>query len=271
MIQVEHLFAGYGGAPVLHDVSFRVATGENISIIGPNGCGKTTLLRAMAATLPYTGTVSIDGQQIRSMKRKDLAKRIAMLSQNTQLYFNYTVYETVMMGRYVHRSESILQRISQTDRAAVEAALRQLGLWDLRERDADTLSGGQLQRVFLAKILAQDPDIILLDEPTNHLDLSFQVELIQFLRAWSERAQKTTIGVLHDVNLAMLLSDRVLLLDEGYIRADGPCTTVFAGQALPAAYGMDVAGYMLKSLKKWESFLPASYGDKNTEMDSNQA
>lgn len=261
MIQVEQLSAGYGGAPVLHNVSFSVAAGENLSIIGPNGCGKTTLLRAMAATMPHTGVVRIDGQDTRSMKRKALAKRIAMLSQNTQLYFNYTVYDTVMMGRYVHRSDSILQRTSQMDRSAVEAALRQLDLWDLRERDADTLSGGQLQRVFLAKILAQDPDIILLDEPTNHLDLSFQVDLIRFLRDWSLREQKSAIGVLHDVNLAMLLADRVLLLDEGHVRAYGACTEVFAGEALQTAYRMDVGAYMRETLHKWEGFRPPTPDD----------
>lgn len=255
MIKVKEISAGYGGADVLHDISFSLDPGENLSIIGPNGCGKTTLLRVIAGTIGFSGEVLLNDSSVRSMRKKVLGKKVAMLSQHTQIYFNYTVFEIVMMGRYVHGSGSLLDRPSKFDRLAVETALKRVGMLELKDRDVDTLSGGQLQRVFLAKLLAQDPDVILLDEPTNHLDLSYQVEMIRFLKEWSAKEKKTVIGVLHDINLAMLLSDKVLLMEDGRIKALGKCKEVFSSGALESAYKMDVAGYMLEMLKQWEEIL----------------
>lgn len=252
MIEVKGLSAGYGGTDVLHDISFSLRPGDALSIIGPNGCGKSTLLRAMAGVLPFSGEVLIDGESIRGMEQKHLAKKVSMLSQSTQVYFNYTVFETVMMGRYVHARGGILGGSTGEDRAAVEAALQAVDLSSLRDREVDTLSGGQLQRVFLAKILAQSPDIILLDEPTNHLDFSYQLSLVRFLKDWAAKEKKTVIAVLHDINLALLLSEQILLLEDGVTRAFGQSRDVLSGDALAQTYQMDVVGYMLESLKKWE-------------------
>lgn len=263
MITLHDVKAGYNGTQILHGVSFELKDGENLSIIGPNGCGKTTLLRAIAGTLPFTGDILLDGVNIKTMKRKALAKKVSMLSQTTQLYFNYTVLETVMMGRYVHEDGGLFRSVSDTDKNAVMAALETVDMLCLKDREVDTLSGGQLQRVFLAKILAQDPDIILLDEPTNHLDLSYQIELIRFLNAWSKRDGKMVIGVLHDINLAMLLTDNVLLMENGCIRAFGTNKEIYTSDVLGAAYKMDVAGYMLETLRKWERLL----NDKQIEVN----
>ena len=252
MISVEQLCAGYDGNRVVHEVSFALQPCENLSIIGPNGCGKTTLLRAISGTLSHTGKILIDGQDATTLKKKHLAQKIAMLSQSNQIYFNYSVYDTVMMGRYVHSSQRLFDSETPEDRAAVENALQCTGLLALKSREVDTLSGGQLQRVFLAKLIAQNPDIILLDEPTNHLDLSYQVEMIHFLTQWASRERKIIIGVLHDINLAMMLSDKVLLMENGHVTAFGKCTEVFAGDAFQQAYRMDVPGYMLGTLRKWE-------------------
>ncbi len=253
MITLKDVRAGYDGVEILHGISFQIKQGESISIIGPNGCGKTTLLRAIAGTLPFTGEILFNDKDIRKFKRKALAKKVAMLSQTTQLYFNYTVFDTVMMGRYVYETGGLFGGISEVDRLAVMGALETVGMLELKDREVDTLSGGQLQRVFLAKILAQDPDIILLDEPTNHLDLSYQIELIRFLNKWSKQEGKTVIGVLHDVNLAMLLAENVLLMEDGNVKAYGLIQEVYASDVLTSAYKMDVAAYMLETLKKWES------------------
>lgn len=255
MIKLNNIRAGYNGTEILHGISFELNNGDNLSIIGPNGCGKTTLLRAIAGTLPYSGDVLLCGTDIKSMKRKELAKRVAMLSQTTPLYFNYTVLETVMMGRYVHESGGLFSGESDADKSAVMSALETVDMLTLKDREVDTLSGGQLQRVFLAKILAQDPEIILLDEPTNHLDLSYQIELIRFLKTWSKRQGKMVIGVLHDINLAMLLTDNVLLMEDGCIKAFGKNKDIYSSDVLTSAYKMDVAGYMLESLGKWENIL----------------
>lgn len=252
MITVKNVRASYDSGEVLHNISFEVKDGESLSIIGPNGCGKTTLLRAIAGTLPFSGEVLLDCVSIQKMKRKALAKKVSMLSQTTQYYFNYTVLDTVMMGRYVYENGGLLGGVSKEDKCIVEAALKTVGMLELKDREVDTLSGGQLQRVFLAKVLAQNPDIILLDEPTNHLDLSYQIELIQFLNNWSKQEKKTVIGVLHDINLAMLLSDNVMIMEDGYVKAFGKNRDVFSSNVLANTYKMDVASYMLEMLKKWE-------------------
>lgn len=255
MISIQDVRAGYGENEILHGITFDVKMGENLSIIGPNGCGKTTLLRTIAGTMPFTGDILCKEESIRNMKRKTLAKKISMLSQTIHVYFNYTVFDTVMMGRYVYESTGLFGGISEKDKLVVNEALKTVGMLELKDREIDTLSGGQLQRVFLAKVLAQDPDIILLDEPTNHLDFSYQIEMIRFLKHWAFQKKKTVIGVLHDINLAMQLSDQVLLLEEGKIRAFGNCRDIFSSDALNNAYKMDVAGYMLETLKKWEDIL----------------
>ncbi len=253
MLSVRNVCAGYDGKQVLFDVSFEIEKGEQLSIIGPNGCGKTTLLRAIANIIPFSGQILLDGSPINILKRKNIAKKIAFLSQIMHIYFNYTVFETVMMGRYPHMKKSLFPGESAVDKEAVEAALLAVHMQDFKNRDISTLSGGQLQRVFLAKILAQEPDFILLDEPTNHLDLSYQVELIQFLKQWSIQNNKSVIGVLHDINLAMNLSDKFLILDKGAVKAYGDRNQSLTTSVLSDVYKMDINEYMKQSLKQWEA------------------
>lgn len=244
MLEVKNVSAGYGDIKVLHDVSFCLQAGENLSIVGPNGCGKTTLLRTIANIISYDGCITIDGEDIKNIKRKTLARKLALMSQINSIYFDYTVYETVMMGRYAYKKRNLLADNSQEDIIAVEEALTTLHICDIRNRDISTLSGGQLQRVFLAKILAQGPEIILLDEPTNHLDLTYQVELIDFLKTWSEKNKGSVIGVLHDVNHAIRLSENIILIDKGKIEASGTIEHVLNSKLLQKVYKLDVKNYM---------------------------
>ena len=251
MLQAEHICCGYGGEPVVRDVSFSVKPGEHLCIMGPNGCGKTTLLRALAGLLPRQGSITIAGQDLRGMKRRQIARNVAMMSQLTSVYFSYTVYETVMLGRYAHRGPGALQGADRQDREIVLDCLERTGLLPLADRPITQLSGGQLQRVFLARTFAQSPRIILLDEPTNHLDLKYQVELVAELRRWSAAGDRCVVGVLHDINLALEFADRVLLLEKGEVRGIYPADD-FDLEALSRVYQMDVAGYMRRCLKKWE-------------------
>lgn len=252
MLEVNGLCAGYDGTDVLHDVSFAVSPGENLCILGPNGCGKTTLLKAVASLLPFKGEIRLGGQDLRRMKRRDIAARIAVMSQTSGIYFSYTVRETVMLGRYQHMKHGLFTAASAADREVVEQCLAATGLADLQDRQIDTLSGGQLQRVFLARTLAQQPQIILLDEPTNHLDLQHQVELIDYLKEWSRADGHAVIGVLHDVNLALRLSDHLLFLRDGRTAGMGKADELLTAGFLQAVYDMDVAGYMKTSLQQWE-------------------
>ncbi|GHV37502.1 iron ABC transporter [Spirochaetia bacterium] len=255
MLEIKNLYAGYGGADVIKNINLEANRGEILCIAGPNGCGKSTLLKSIARLLPYRGSISINFDQghcrdIAGLKRRELAKRIALLGQSSQIYFPYTVYDTISLGRYVHTS-GFLKNLSAEDREIIANTIRRLELEDVRDQLITELSGGQLQRVFLARTLVQDPEIILLDEPTNHLDLKHQIELLQYLSAWVREKGRIIIGVLHDLNLVHRFSDRVALMRNGEIVSRGKPAEVLNGQDLRKVYGMDIRGFMRESLEKW--------------------
>ena len=259
LLKAEHICCGYGGDPVVKDISFQVEEGESLCILGPNGCGKTTLLRGLAGILPVEGEVSVEGQSLAGMSARQRGRRIALMSQLSETYFAYTVYETVMLGRYVHRKRGLFAGKNPEDESIVEESLRKVGMLPLADRLITELSGGQLQRVYLARTFAQDPQVILLDEPTNHLDLKYQVELAEHLKEWAGRGNRCLVGVFHDINLALSFADRVLLMDEGRIAALEQAEH-FKPELLNEVYGLDVGAYMRSALKRWEE------GDKNEPL-----
>lgn len=252
MLTVENVSCGYGSNMVVKEVSFAVNENEILCILGPNGCGKTTLLRAIAGLLPSSGKVSIDGVDIRQTERKKMAAQIGFMNQITSVTFTYTVYETVMMGRYAHQKSGIFTAEQKNDKAMVLQSLNQVGMFELKDRQITELSGGQLQRVFLARVLAQNPHIILLDEPTNHLDIKYQIELMDQMREWAKKEKRCVVGVLHDINHAFMFADKILLLKNGCVETF--CTAdAFDLYSLNAAYNTDVKSYMQNSLKRWKS------------------
>ena len=253
MLELKNVSAGYGKTDVLHDISCTFTEGSCWCILGPNGCGKTTLLRVMAGLLPHSGQVLLDGQEISTRKRRELAGRIALMSQINTVYFPYTVYDAVMLGRYQHMKGSLLGSPSREDRESVERCLEYTDLSDLRSRMLNELSGGQLQRVFLARAMAQEPVTLLLDEPTNHLDIRNQVELADYLHHWCEDGKHTVIGVIHDINLALRLSRNVLIMREGRIMRKGNFSAIADSEFLYSIYGMDLLGYMREASKLWNS------------------
>lgn len=252
LLRAEHITCGYGGEPVVRDVSLTVAEGERLCVLGPNGCGKTTLLRALTGLLPYDGQVTVCGTDAKKLTRRELACRVGLMSQLASVYFAYTVYETVGMGRYARqKSRWLPDRDQPEDRQAVRESLERTGLWPLRDRLITELSGGQLQRVFLARTFVQDPAVILLDEPTNHLDLKYQAELTDALRAWSALGGRCVVGVFHDLSLALSFADRVLVMEKGAELAQCPADALDR-TLLDRVYGMDVAGYMRDMLQRWQ-------------------
>lgn len=253
MLTLKNVSAGYNGIDVIQNINLNVSEGENLCILGPNGCGKTTLIKTIAGLLPHKGSIKIDNKSISTMKRTDVAKKIAVMSQISSIYFSYTVYETVLLGRYLHM-KGTFKGPSLRDKEYADKCLKAVDLHSLKNKQINTLSGGQLQRVYLARTLAQEPSIILLDEPTNHLDLKNQAELIDFLKNWSKQEDHTVIGVLHDLNLALKLADNVLLLDKGKTAAYGKTEDVVSSKIINDVYDLDVAGYMIDSLKQWEDF-----------------
>lgn len=251
-IRLQNIHAGYGKTEVLHGITFSVEEGERAAILGANGSGKTTLLRVIAGILPAQGDVLLHGQKLSEMKRRQVASQVAMMMQVSQTYFSYTVEETVLLGRYA-RTEGRFGKCTPEDQAAVDKALSLCGLTELKDRSVSTLSGGQLQRVFLARTMAQDTPVILLDEPTNHLDLKIQAELMGHLKEWSKEKGHTLLGVYHDINLALSMADRFIVMKEGTILYDGDEKALLEGDVLQEAYEMDVAAYMRDQYERWRT------------------
>ena len=259
MLTVKNLSCGYGPINIIKDLSLEAERGEVLAIIGPNGCGKTTLLRALARLLPYRGQIFVESSrlagsqtEISSIPRRTLAQKIALLSQAGGIYFPYTVYETAALGRYSN-STSLIKNLSASEREIIREVLEKLGLWEDKDRMINELSGGQLQRVFLARTLIQDPGLILLDEPTNHLDLKHQIELLEYLSLWAREKNRAVIAVLHDLNLARRFANRAALMCSGEIVSSGKCETVLSEEIVKEIYGIDIKAFMIESLALWKN------------------
>jgi iron complex transport system ATP-binding protein len=260
MLEIKELCAGYGAIKgnsandnndVIHNINFNAQKGESLCIMGPNGSGKSTLLKCIARILDYRGEILLEGHDAARIPRKEFAKKIALLSQSTQVFFPYTIYETVAMGRYAYL-QGFLKNLSLEDREIIEDILRKLDIWDIKDRMIDELSGGTLQRVFLARTLAQTPDVILLDEPANHLDLKHQIELLDFIKKWISENNKTLIGVFHDLTMARRFCDSGVLLDNGTIAASGKIEEILHGETLSKVFGINIGNFMRESLAMWQ-------------------
>ena len=251
MLVLSHVSTGYDKKKIVKEISLTAKKGQVVGIIGPNGCGKTTLLRAISGILPYEGSIQMDGEEISSFKRKTLARKVALLTQVSEIYFPYTVYETVALGRYAHQS-SLALTLSDKDKAIIEESIAKVGLMSEKDRMINELSGGQLQRVFLARTLTQCPDIILLDEPTNHLDLKHQIDLLTHLKEWVKGDNRQVIAVLHDLNLVQQFTDEVVLMRDGKLLRRGSTAEILGSEDLKTAYEMDVKQFMLDTLSKWQ-------------------
>jgi len=250
MLTLKNVSVGYGGLPIVKNINLQIK--ENISIVGPNGCGKTTLLKAIANILPVYGDIYLENKPFKAMKRSEISAQIALLSQQPAIYFSYSVFDTVMMGRYVHIKDRFLRVPTKQDNDIVINSLKAVNLFESKDKEISKLSGGQLQRTFLAQVLAQEPRIILLDEPTNHLDLKCQVETIDHLKEWAKQDGCIVVGVLHDINLALELSDNILVMKDGEIKATSSAAKITTDGLLNDVYDMDVAEYMKKSYKRWD-------------------
>ena len=250
MLEIKNLYTGYDKKEIIKNINFNVKRGENLCIVGPNGCGKSTLLKSIANILEYKGNIKIDGKEVSELSRLELAKKVGLMSQITQLYFPYTVYDTVSLGRYAY-SKGAFGKLSSQDIEIIVDSMKKVGIYELKDKMITELSGGQLQRVFLARVFAQNPDVILLDEPTNHLDFKHQIELLENLDDWVKNNNKIAVGVLHDLNLVQYFADKVLILQDGKEVDYGLPEDVFSGYTLNEVYGINIKDFMKNILQKW--------------------
>jgi iron complex transport system ATP-binding protein len=251
MLQFKNVNCGYTDFNICKNINWNVRKGEFTCIIGPNGAGKTTLLKSISGIVNYQGDIFLEDKSLKNIKRKVLGRKIALLSQNSASYFSYSIYDTVMLGRYPHL-EGFFGVPKAKDHQIVLDALEQVELLEQKDDKIDALSGGQLQRVFLARTIAQQPEIILLDEPTNHLDFKYQVEILDFVKKWLKKDKKIVIAVLHDLNLVQKYSDDVLLLHHGQIFSKGKTKEVLTKENLEQVYGIDVKQWMQSLLSLWD-------------------
>jgi ABC-type cobalamin/Fe3+-siderophores transport system ATPase subunit len=242
LLSTNNVTIRYEARTVLRNVSLGVNAGEVLALIGPNGVGKSTLLRACSGTLkPIGGSITIDGQDVHRLRVEQRAKLIAVVPQAVRLPEAFSVCETVLMGRTPYLGW--LGRESESDRSAVQAALDRTSTLDLADRAIGELSGGEQQRVLIARALAQSAHTLLLDEPTAHLDLKHQASVLSLVCDLAHAEDYVVLIALHDLNLAAQYADRVALLSNGGVAAIGTPEEVLTEERLSPAYGLRIAVY----------------------------
>ena len=277
MLEVKALSARLGQKQVLEDLSFSLEEGRWLMIAGPNGAGKSTAVKAMTRGVDYQGSILFEGEDIRKKKSAELARCMGVLAQSNPVSYSFTVEEVVSLGRYSHtpglfssdrrragkaKKEAQEKKISDEqngetqdrntpERDMVEYALELTGMASRRRQSVLTLSGGELQRTFLAQALAQDPKLLILDEPTNHLDLLYQKQVFELIGEWLKTPGRAVISVTHDLSLAKAYGTEVLLMDQGRKAAWGRAEEVLTAETLKRVYRMDVYDWMRKMLSQW--------------------
>ena len=239
-ISVQGIRVEYDSRPVLDDFSLKVYTGEFIVIIGPNGSGKTTLLRTVARALqPARGAIVVDGHDIAQLRASELSQRVGTVPQHTPASFDFTCFDITLMGRTPYLSP--LAHLSAEDLSIVKEVMNETGVWELRDRYFTQISGGERQRVIIARALAQEPQILLLDEPTANLDLRYQLEIMDLLGRLNTERGITIVCVMHDLNLALMAADKFVLLDNNsQIHAMGTAADVLTSVSIESVYGVSV-------------------------------
>lgn len=233
MIELQHISVSFGKREILHDICAEIAEGRITAVMGPNGCGKTTLLRCIGGLLkPSHGQVILGGRRVQDYSTRALAQQVAFVRQQAQTDFDFSAFETVLMGRNPYQKR--LQNESQADWDIVERCMRQTNTWHLRFARPGEMSGGEMQRVMIARALAQETPVLLMDEPVSNLDIAHQLEIMRLLKG----TDKSVVIVIHDLNLALQFCDDLLLFHQGNLLYHGTMAGGLTAENICTAYGV---------------------------------
>jgi iron complex transport system ATP-binding protein len=234
-LAISDLSFGYNGSATLEDVFLEVGTGEMVSLVGPNGAGKSTLIKCIDRILkPQKGTMLIDGKEASRMASKDYSRMMGYVPQSTTEVFPYTVFDIVLMGRRPH----IGWRVSRRDVRVVARTLKFMGIEEFAGRYFDELSGGEKQKIAMARAIVQEPEILLLDEPTSNLDIKHQLEVMRTVRLLVQKGGISAIMAMHDLNLASRFSDKIVMLKDGRVFETGRPESVLIPENIEKVYGV---------------------------------
>ena len=241
-IEVRNVWLGYGRTVVLKDVTFRVRPGEMVGLIGPNGCGKSTIIRALSRIIStQSGKIFLDGKNVNKISRRDLARLLGVVPQMPLLPSAFTAFEIVLMGRNPHLG--LLQYEGPKELAITWQAMEKTGTQSLAGRRVSELSGGEIQCLLIARVLVQETKAILLDEPTANLDIGRQVEILDLIKKLSVENNLAVLAALHDLNLAAQYCDRLLLIHNGRLHAEGTPGEVITARNIKEVYGAEDCVY----------------------------
>jgi len=239
IVDIEKLTVEYGSKTILEDIDISVGEGEFVGIIGPNGAGKSTLIKAMTDLIDIkSGKITINGRDSKILSKRDRAKLIAVVPQEFNVDFEFSVYDIVMMGRNPHLYGR--KGGEKADLDIVQESMRVTNTWQLKDRLFNEISGGEKQRVIIARAIAQQTKVILLDEPTSHLDMHHQLEILELAKMLRDKKNITIIAVLHDINMAARFSDRLILINDRKVMVDGIPDEVIDEKYLGQVYSMEM-------------------------------
>jgi len=239
ILEIQDISAGYGNGDIIKNISFSLNKGEFLSVLGRNGSGKSTMIKAIQGLLKdISGKILVDGKEILSYKPRELAQKMAYVPQLFEVSFEFTVEEIILMGRYVHQGK--FTGITTEDKSIIEEIMDLTEITRLKDKIIAHLSGGERQRVFIARALAQDTPLLFLDEPSAHLDINYQVEIYQILKRLQEEKNKTILTAEHNINLAIPYSQRLLFLKNGKIHSLGSPIELITKQNIQEVFHTDV-------------------------------
>ncbi|TKJ46312.1 hypothetical protein CEE35_00710 [Candidatus Aerophobetes bacterium Ae_b3b] len=238
-LRINNIACRYDAANVLENIDFSAKGGDFIGVVGPNASGKSTLLKSISKVLkPHTGVVLLNERDVHTLKSAEIAKNLAVVPQESVISFAFTALEVVLMGRTPHLNRFEME--STQDLIIAQKSMELTNTWYLAERPIDTLSGGEKQRIIIARALTQEPRVLLLDEPTDHLDINHQIEILDLIKRLSKEKEMVVIGVFHDLNIVSQYCDRLILLHKGRIFAAGGAGDVLTGENIEKVYGVKV-------------------------------